>query len=100
MFCFGQGPSFCETDRKMKRDMDLVRDLLLKLEAEPFDGQSLYGLEADCLGIEGPSYEDLAYHLTLLIDAGWLDAEREQSGPVCGPQDHLGRPWLPGFRAG
>jgi hypothetical protein len=34
----------------MKRDMDLVRELLLKLEAEPFDG-NLWSLDPNGLGI-------------------------------------------------
>ncbi len=63
----------------MKRDMDLVRELLLKLEDEHLDG-NLYSLKADGLGIEGRSYDELSYHLTLLIDAGLLDGERELSG--------------------
>lgn len=64
---------------RMKRDMDLIRELLLKLEDEHLDG-NLYSLKPDGLGIEGRSYEELSYHLTLLIDAGLLDGERELSG--------------------
>lgn len=63
----------------MKRDMDLVRELLLKLEAEPFDG-NLWSLDPDGLGIGGRTHEDIAYHLVLLIDGGLLDGERELSG--------------------
>lgn len=63
----------------MKRDMDLVRELLLKLEAEPLDG-NLWRLEPDALGIADHSLDEIAYHLVLLIDGGLLDGEREQSG--------------------
>ena len=63
----------------MKRDMDLVRELLLKLEAEPLDG-NLWPLEPDALGIADHSPDEIAYHLVLLIDGGLLDGEREQSG--------------------
>jgi Hypothetical protein (DUF2513) len=63
----------------MKRDMDLVRELLLKLEAEPFDG-NLWSLDPDGLGIDGHAHEEIAYHLVLLIDGGLLDGDRELSG--------------------
>jgi hypothetical protein len=63
----------------MKRDMDLVRELLLKLEAEPLDG-NLWRLEPDGLGIADHSPDEIAYHLVLLIDAELLDGKREQSG--------------------
>jgi hypothetical protein len=63
----------------MKRDMDLVRELLLKLEAEPLDGD-LYSVEPDGLGITGRTPDEIAYHLVLLIDGGLLDAKRELSG--------------------
>lgn len=63
----------------MKRDLDLVRELLFKLEAEPFDG-NLWSLDPDGLGIDGRTHGEIAYHLVLLIDGGLLDGEREQSG--------------------
>jgi hypothetical protein len=63
----------------MKRDMDLVRELLLKLEAEPLDG-NLWSLDVDGFGITGHTYEEVAYHMVLLIDGELLDGEREQSG--------------------
>jgi Hypothetical protein (DUF2513) len=63
----------------MKRDMDLIRELLLKLDDEHLDG-NVYSVKPDGLGIEGRSYDELSYHLILLIDAGLLDGERELSG--------------------
>jgi hypothetical protein len=63
----------------MKRDMDLVRELLLKLEAEPLDGD-LYSVDPEGLGITGRTHEEIAYHMVLLIDGGLLDAERDMSG--------------------
>jgi hypothetical protein len=62
----------------MKRDMDLVRELLLKLEAEPLDG-NLWRLDPDDLGISGRTREEISYHLEQLISGGLLDAERELS---------------------
>jgi hypothetical protein len=63
----------------MERDMDLVRELLLKLEAEPLDG-NLWSLDVDGFGITDHPYDAIAYHMVLLIDAGFLDGQREQSG--------------------
>jgi hypothetical protein len=63
----------------MKRDMNLIRDLLLKIEAGPYDGD-LWDLDPDALGIAGHTYEQISYHLVLLIDGGLLDAKRDQSG--------------------
>jgi DNA-binding transcriptional ArsR family regulator len=56
-----------------------VRELLLKLEAEPLDG-NLWRLNPDDLGISDRTYEEISYHLELLIDGGLLDAKRELSG--------------------
>jgi hypothetical protein len=63
----------------MKRDMDLVRELLLKLEAEPFDG-NVWLLNPDSLGIKDHTQDQIAYHLLLLIDSGFLEGERALSG--------------------
>jgi Hypothetical protein (DUF2513) len=63
----------------MKRDMDLVRELLLKLEAEPLDGD-LYSVDPDGFGISDRTHEEIAYHMVLLIDGGLLDGERDLSG--------------------
>ena len=62
----------------MKRDMDLVRELLLKLEAEPLDGD-LYSVDPDGFGISDRTHEEIAYHMVLLIDGGLLDGKRDQS---------------------
>ena len=61
----------------MKRDMDLIRDLLLGVEADSrLDGTSWIGPdEQDNLGVIGVSKyskEEIAYHLTLLIEAGLI----------------------------
>lgn len=51
----------------MKRDMDLVRQMLLALEAGP---GSVSG--ADKLGIVGRERGELWHHLTILEDAGFV----------------------------
>ncbi len=50
----------------MKRDMDLVRRLLLETEAMPLDGA--------VVTIEGHTEEEIAYHILLLKEAGLVDA--------------------------
>jgi len=61
------------------RDMDLIRLLLLKLEAEPLDG-NLWRLDLDDLGISDYTHDEIAYQMVLLIDGGLLDGQRELSG--------------------
>lgn len=69
----------------MKRDMDLVRSLLLRIEAlSPTDQnapvQQIYSLntrEAPLrMGDEDPA--ELHYHMRLLADAGYLDLAQTQ----------------------
>jgi len=54
----------------MKRDMDLVRQILLETEKIPFlaSGQ-VYEPE-----IEGYSHEEISYHVKLLQEAGYVQA--------------------------
>jgi hypothetical protein len=65
----------------MKRDMDLIRALMLKLEALPVDGHSIFAVGADDeeVTISGVSVDQLAYHLRLLRDHGYLDSPGEPS---------------------
>jgi hypothetical protein len=52
----------------MKRDMDLVRKILIAFEAAPFpDGQ-------DKLHIEGYEDEDVQFHMLLMREAGLVEA--------------------------
>jgi hypothetical protein len=58
----------------MKRDMDLIRDLLLHVESDPlYNGQSWVtpDIPSD-VGVSDHSIEEISYHLTLLIEAGYL----------------------------
>lgn len=50
----------------MKRDMDLVREILLKLEAHP-DGYAPHGFVVD-----GYSEDQVGYHVLLMGEAGLL----------------------------
>jgi hypothetical protein len=56
----------------MKRDMDLIRDILLVVEKQDHGG--LIKVE-----IEGHSPHDINYHMVLLRDAGLVEAAVMQS---------------------
>ncbi len=47
----------------MRRDMDLVRNILLEIEKHPYDGGWVE------ISIEGYSTEEITYHLLLLNEA-------------------------------
>ena len=53
----------------MKRDMDLVREILLNVEALPFDG----GFHD--ITIDGHTNEEITYHVMLLDEAGFIEAQ-------------------------
>lgn len=53
----------------MKRDMELVREILMRVEDLPYDG-SFHDIQ-----IEGRSDEAISYHVMLLDEAGLLEAE-------------------------
>ncbi|TBG08438.1 DUF2513 domain-containing protein [Rhizobium leguminosarum] len=65
----------------MKRDMDLVRGLLLKLEAR-YRGVGVLSFDYDDeeLQIGGAESLAIAYHLGLLLDAGFVSGEKTGSG--------------------
>lgn len=60
----------------MKRDMDLLRELLLKLESFPKDPGAIYGFEGHEpeLAVDGASQDQIVYHLELLRGAGFIDS--------------------------
>lgn len=53
----------------MKRDMDLVRDILLAIEAEPLGVTGYFN-------IEGKNQRVVEAHVKLLKDAGYLASEK------------------------
>ena len=62
----------------MKRNMDLVRDLLLAIEKHPTlaDGSQILSVDSsEELGIQDHSLEEIFYHLELLIKKGLIDGE-------------------------
>ena len=58
----------------MKRDMDLVRDILFELEKQDGSGSWM------TVVLEGHSEDEINYHLLLLKDAGFLEAAVLQDG--------------------
>lgn len=60
---------------EMQRDMDLIRDLLLKVEADPMcNGRNFVTLD-----VPGRSIEEVDYHLDLMIQAGYLTGNQTMS---------------------
>ncbi len=57
----------------MRRDMDLLRLLLLKLETINEDPQAVYNYSYKELAVEGFSLEQVIYHLDLAVEAGLID---------------------------
>ncbi|WOD14364.1 DUF2513 domain-containing protein [Paraburkholderia kirstenboschensis] len=71
----------------MKRDMDLIRELMLKLETLPVPTAGMVVVDATRVSIEGYTAEQIDYHLSLMeqarfIHAGGLDFG--MSGPGFG----------------
>lgn len=72
----------CKPQIDMRRDMDLVRHLLLAIDEDPqYDGKRWFGVEnVSDLHVKGRSYQELVYHLTLLIEAGLLKGRVSHDG--------------------
>ena len=61
----------------MKRDMDLVRELLLKLEAldiRPGVLRTIHPTDPK-LAVEGSSADEIAHHLRMLVDGGLINVD-------------------------
>jgi len=59
----------------MKRDMDLIRELLLKLEGLPIRRGGIVTISADADEIAVPGYDaaQIEYHLKQIRDSGFID---------------------------
>jgi hypothetical protein len=66
----------CES-LQMKRDMGLVRDLLLGIERDPqFDGTKMLSPQKpEDFGITNHSIEEVSYHLAMLIEEGFINGK-------------------------
>lgn len=62
----------------MVRNMDLIRELLLRLENLPTTQSSMYLLKPghEETEIEGYSADQIDYHLSLIIEAGLIESGR------------------------
>lgn len=69
---------------EVKRDLDLIRELMLKIEENPqMDGTREFYLSSPSdLGIQNHSVEEVAYHLALLIRAGFVDGAVTLANPM------------------
>jgi hypothetical protein len=72
----------------MKRDMDLIRELLLKLEALDIPPGTLTPLSphGPALAIEGFTGDDIGHHLRMMVSGGFI--ETGSSRPF-GPEGSL-----------
>lgn len=71
----------------MKRDMDLIRDILLAIESDSrLDGTRwiMPSSDGENLGIIGTSHseEEVAYHLQLLVEAGLVRGNPTMDMPM------------------
>jgi hypothetical protein len=60
---------------EVKRDMDLIRDILLKVEADP----ELDGMKFKCFepsDFDAHSQQEITYHIDLLFEAGFLQGSK------------------------
>lgn len=63
--------AFPERENAVERDMDLIRDLLLMVEANPeMDGTHEFQFASGAFPDRSP--EEVSYHLKKLIEAGFL----------------------------
>jgi len=58
----------------MKRDMDLIRELMLKLESLPSDGIVRFRAEDVAIQIDGYKPEEVFYHLGLIKEGSLIDS--------------------------
>jgi hypothetical protein len=84
----------------MKRDMDLVRDLLLSIESNlQFDGMTwVMPDEPSDLGMTDYSFEEVAYHLVMLIEANLIVGKKTMQMPMISKLTWQGHDFLDSIR--
>jgi len=55
----------------MRRDLDLIRELMLKLEALPVPAGALFMFSAQDVAVEGHTRDEIDTHLQMIYDAGY-----------------------------
>jgi hypothetical protein len=71
----------------MKRDMDLIRELLLRLEARPMElgDAAVITPEDPALAVAGFNIAQINHHLDLIHQAGFIDdGGHPEAGPMFG----------------
>ena len=70
----------------MTRDMDLIREILLKLEAWPLEAGQVFIIEPTDLVTVIPDYDvaQISYHMNLISAAGFINDGDGTSGPMLG----------------
>jgi len=71
------------SEKTMKRDMDLVRKILLEVESRPNSGRH------NAVQIEGYDKEIIVYHINLLAEAGLLHLYGSEELYIPGAVTHL-----------
>ena len=68
----------------MKRDMDLIRDILIRIEDDPkMDGtREFYFQTAEEMGFCNHSSDEVAYHFSLLVEEGFVDGAASAFLPI------------------
>jgi hypothetical protein len=87
---------------EVQRDMDLIRDLLLGIEADSrLDGTNWITPDEheDTFGvIPAHSADEVAYHLVLLIEAGYVDGKTTMDMPIISRLTWQGHEFLDNIR--
>ena len=70
----------------MRRDMDLIRELLLKIEALETRPGGFYSLSpsSEELAVEGHSQDEVEHHLGMIYRAGFVDYGSGPTGDLSG----------------
>jgi len=70
----------------MKRDMDMVRELLLRIEELhlPAGTAAFLSVTEEPLALPGDDRDSIAYHMRLLMDAGFIDSTKTQGADSFG----------------
>ena len=69
---------------QMKRDMDLIRDILIRIEDDPqMDGtREFYFPTAQDMGFPDRSSEEVAYNFSLLVEEGFVNGAASAFLPI------------------
>ncbi len=70
----------------MRRDMDLIRELLLRLEALPMcpGGFVSFDVSDAEIAVEGSGDDEIWHHLAMIYDAGFADSGADVRGDLSG----------------